>query len=45
MMVIDQAIEALKQEKLVIFPTETVYGLGADATSNCAVEKIYRVKR
>lgn len=29
---------------LVAFPTETVYGLGADATNNSAVNKIYKVK-
>ena len=30
--------------ELVAFPTETVYGLGADARSDAAVENIYRVK-
>ena len=29
---------------LVAFPTETVYGLGADATNQSAVKKIYQVK-
>ena len=29
---------------LVAFPTETVYGLGADATNSAAVERIYSVK-
>ncbi len=28
----------------VAFPTETVYGLGADARSDAAVENIYRIK-
>jgi L-threonylcarbamoyladenylate synthase len=36
--------EALKAGELVAFPTETVYGLGADATNSSAVEKIYRSK-
>ena len=35
---------ALKQGHLVAFPTETVYGLGADATNKKAVARIYEVK-
>ncbi|KAH9819515.1 DHBP synthase RibB-like alpha/beta domain-containing protein [Melampsora americana] len=34
----------IKNEELVAFPTETVYGLGACATSNLAVSKIYQTK-
>jgi L-threonylcarbamoyladenylate synthase len=41
---IEQAIELLKQGRLVAFPTETVYGLGADASNSQAVKKIYQVK-
>ena len=39
-----QAKELLLGGGLVAFPTETVYGLGADARSDTAVESIYRVK-
>lgn len=39
-----QAILLLSEGKLVSFPTETVYGLGADATQPDAVEKIYLLK-
>lgn len=39
-----QAKELLLAGELVAFPTETVYGLGADARSDAAVENIYRVK-
>ena len=35
----------LKQGRLVAFPTETVYGLGADASSAAAVAKLYAVKQ
>jgi len=42
--VIAQAAKALKDGHLVAFPTETVYGLGADATNNEAVARIYSVK-
>lgn len=38
------AIKLLKQGKLVSFPTETVYGLGADAMNPAAVAKVYAAK-
>lgn len=41
---IEYAALALMQGELVAFPTETVYGLGADAASTTAVEKIYSAK-
>lgn len=41
---IDQAADALLAGNLVAFPTETVYGLGGDASNEKAVEKIYEVK-
>ena len=39
-----RAIEILRHGQLVAFPTETVYGLGADATSSTAVGKIFAAK-
>ena len=39
------AARKLKQGDIVSFPTETVYGLGADATNSKAVAKIYAAKR
>jgi L-threonylcarbamoyladenylate synthase len=41
---ISKAAEILRRGGLVAFPTETVYGLGADATSDLAVAKIYEAK-
>ena len=41
---IDQAAAQLRAGSLVAFPTETVYGLGADATNATAVARIYEVK-
>lgn len=41
---ITYAAKILKEGGLVAFPTETVYGLGADALNGTAVEKIYRAK-
>ena len=34
----------LKEGGIVVFPTETVYGIGADATNDKAVEKIFKAK-
>jgi L-threonylcarbamoyladenylate synthase len=39
-----QAAELLRTGQLVAFPTETVYGLGADARSDAAVARIYEAK-
>ncbi|MDD9903385.1 MAG: L-threonylcarbamoyladenylate synthase [Rhodospirillaceae bacterium] len=40
----EKAATALRAGELVAFPTETVYGLGADATNDKAVAKIYEAK-
>ncbi len=42
--IIRDAAAALKAGHLVAFPTETVYGLGADARNHEAVKRIYEVK-
>ena len=41
---VKKAAKALKDGHLVAFPTETVYGLGADANNSNAVSRIYSVK-
>jgi L-threonylcarbamoyladenylate synthase len=41
---IDQAIAVLRSGGLVAFPTETVYGLGADASNDAAVARVFSVK-
>jgi L-threonylcarbamoyladenylate synthase len=41
---IKDAATALNKGDLVAFPTETVYGLGADATNKDAIARIYKVK-
>jgi L-threonylcarbamoyladenylate synthase len=41
---IKDAAAALVKGDLVAFPTETVYGLGADATNKDAIARIYKVK-
>ena len=34
----------LKQDKTILYPTDTVWGIGCDATSESAVKKIYQIK-
>jgi L-threonylcarbamoyladenylate synthase len=41
---IEAAVRMLGEGKLVAFPTETVYGLGADATNPRAVARLYEAK-
>ena len=41
---IDTAVRLLREGRLVAFPTETVYGLGADATNAPAVARIFAAK-
>lgn len=41
---IQAAVEALRAGDLVAFPTETVYGLGANASNPAAVRKIFAIK-
>ncbi len=42
--VIEEAAQAIRDGKLVAFPTETVYGLGAHALDDRAVQKIFDAK-
>ena len=41
---IETAVQALRDGELVAFPTETVYGLGANAQNPAAVRRIFEVK-
>ncbi|MFZ3068733.1 MAG: L-threonylcarbamoyladenylate synthase [Microgenomates group bacterium] len=40
----DEVVKVLKSGGLVVYPTETVYGLGVDATSEAALEKLWKFK-
>ena len=42
--VINEAVQTLREGGLVAFPTETVYGLGADARNPQAIEKVFTTK-
>lgn len=41
---IDEAIEALEGGQLIIYPTDTLYALGCDATNQRAIEHVCRLK-
>ena len=41
---IEEAAHLLRQGQLVAFPTETVYGLGANALDGQAVDRIFKAK-
>ena len=40
----NEVVKVLKANGLVVYPTETVYGLGVDATSETALEKLWKFK-
>jgi len=42
---IEEAVSAIKKGGIVVFPTDTVYGLAADATNEAAVRKIFKIKK
>jgi L-threonylcarbamoyladenylate synthase len=43
--VLDKAVSVLMHDGLIVYPTETVYGLGADAFSDEAILKVYEAKK
>ncbi len=40
-----EAVRILKEGGIILYPTDTVWGLGCDATNREAVDKIYKLKR
>ena len=43
--VVKKAVEALERGQVIVCPTDTVYGLLADATNEEAVEKVFQIKK
>ena len=41
---IQQVVDVLKKGGLIIYPTDTIYGLGCDITNQKAIEKIYQLR-
>lgn len=42
---IEKCLEILKKGGLILYPTDTVWGIGCDATNEEAVEKVYKLKK
>ena len=42
---INNAIEALKKGKTILYPTDTVWGIGCDARNKDAVNKVFKIKQ
>ena len=42
---IKACVEVLRKGGVILYPTDTVWGLGCDATSEQAVERIFRIKK
>ena len=42
---IRQAVEVLRKGGVILYPTDTVWGLGCDATNSEAVKRIFQIKR
>lgn len=42
---IKRALEVLKNGGVILYPTDTIWGLGCDATNSNAVERIYAIKK
>ncbi len=42
---IERALEILKKGGVILYPTDTVWGIGCDATNPKAVERIYKLKK
>ena len=40
---IKKALEVLKEGGIILYPTDTIWGIGCDATNEEAVEKIYEI--
>ena len=42
---IDAAVKALKEGDIILYPTDTVWGLGCDATNGDAIQRIFDLKQ
>ncbi|MGE5831508.1 MAG: L-threonylcarbamoyladenylate synthase [Methanomicrobiales archaeon] len=42
--IVERAIQVLRRDGIVVYPTDTVYGLGGDAFSDCAILRVYEAK-
>ena len=42
--VMRQALDVLKNGGVIVYPTDTIWGIGCDATNPAAVQKVYEIK-
>ena len=42
---VNKALAVLKNQKVLLYPTDTVWGIGCDATSEETVTKIFKIKQ
>lgn len=42
---LQQALDALRAGRIILYPTDTIWGIGCDATNEAAVQKIYSLKQ
>lgn len=43
--IVKETVKYLKEGKTILYPTDTIWGIGCDATNVKAVEKIYKIKQ
>lgn len=43
--IIDEAVKVLREGGVILYPTDTVWGIGCDATNEKAVAKVFEIKR
>ena len=42
---VETALQALRKGRVILYPTDTIWGLGCDATDEAAVKRIYQIKQ
>jgi tRNA A37 threonylcarbamoyladenosine synthetase subunit TsaC/SUA5/YrdC len=42
---IHKAVEIMKEGGIILYPTDTIWGIGCDATNEEAIKKIYKLKK
>lgn len=41
---IEYSVNLLKKGKIILYPTDTIWGIGCDATNSRAIQKVYKIK-
>jgi L-threonylcarbamoyladenylate synthase len=42
---LEESLQALRRGEIILYPTDTIWGLGCDATNEAAIRKIYQIKQ